>query len=215
MSYDQTNGYGQRNAPWIGEKDCNVSLSIIFYPNFLPSEMAFYLSMAIALAVKKAVEEIAKIPAYIKWPNDLMLNDRKVAGILIETSFQESWIEKAFCGIGLNVNQEEFGEIKELATSIKQVKQISFDLDEASLTLLEWVEKYYLQLKAGRYKEIRDDYNNALHRKGEMIELKRKDNSYFKAMVIGVTDDGRLEVQLENGESAKFIHGEIQITYNI
>ena len=213
LSYDQTNGYGQRNAAWMGEKGSNVALSIILYPNFLSYINAFYLSLAVAISVKKAVEQISGKSAYIKWPNDLMLDDRKVGGILIETSFQNSGIEKAYCGIGLNVNQTQFGDLKAKATSLLLSTGITYDLDEVSIKMMEWIEKYYLQLKAGKHKEILEEYNQSLHQKDEIVYLKRMDNNYFNAKLLRVNEEGRLELQMENNTQETFLHGEIQITY--
>lgn len=214
LSYDQTNGYGQRNAPWIGEKGSNIALSLILYPNFLSYNKAFFLSMAIALSVKKAVDQCLHLTTHVKWPNDLMLNERKVAGILIETSLNNSAIEKAFCGIGINVNQQEFGELNHIATSMKIATGLNFELDEVSKVLMEWIEKYYFQLKAGRYTEVLQEYNDVLHRKGELIDLRKQNEGIFKAKLLGVTEEGKLELQLADGTISTFLHGEVQINYS-
>lgn len=213
LSYDQTDGYGQRNAPWIAEKGSNVALSIILYPNILSYINAFYLSMSVALSVKKAVEQITDKTAFIKWPNDLMLDDRKVSGILIETSLQNSGIEKAFCGIGLNVNQKDFPGLEEVATSLSVSNGKIYDLDKVSMTLMEWIEKYYLQLKAGKYKEILTEYNDSLHQLNNIITLKRRDDTYFNAKLLGVSEEGKLELELDDKTITSFLHGEVQITY--
>ena len=83
LSYNQTAGYGQRNNSWETQNGLNIALSLVLLPAFLNPDKQYYLSMAVALAVKKAVEELSQQKVKLKWPNDIMVGDRKISGILI------------------------------------------------------------------------------------------------------------------------------------
>lgn len=213
LSYNQTGGYGQRNASWQARPEAGVAISLIFYPAFLTGSNQFLLSMAMALAVKTAVRNLTGKACLIKWPNDIMVDGKKVSGILIETHISEQNIEYAIVGIGLNVKQQDFGDLDGLAASLEQLTGNSYDMDRVSCTLMEWVEKYYLSLRGRRYDEIVRSYNESLYRKDQWVELYDRDNEVFPAMIRSVDDHGRLIVTIEDGTDAKFVHGSIRIKY--
>lgn len=109
---DQFAGKGQLGATWKSELGENIAVSILFSPTFLEPKQIFYFNKAIALAVRDCVEYFMgkqpeqKIKVSIKWPNDILVGDRKVAGVLIENIFRANTIENSIVGIGINVNQE-------------------------------------------------------------------------------------------------------------
>lgn len=108
MAREQTAGRGQRGNSWEAEPGRNVTLSLMLRPEGLPAVRQFEVSEAVALGVADAVEELGIGDVRVKWPNDIYVGDRKIAGILIENSLTGPMIGRSIAGIGLNVNQREF-----------------------------------------------------------------------------------------------------------
>jgi BirA family biotin operon repressor/biotin-[acetyl-CoA-carboxylase] ligase len=105
---EQTNGRGQRGSSWTAFKGDNLLASIIVYPNFLPPDETFMLSRITALAIRDAIEALTDKDVFIKWPNDIIIGDKKVCGILIENNWSDFKIQSAIIGFGINVNQDKF-----------------------------------------------------------------------------------------------------------
>ena len=103
----QTHGKGQGGNTWLSDKDLNLLFSLILKPDFLPAYKQFYLSMSIASGIHDCMADLG-IRSWIKWPNDILIQDKKVAGILIENTIQFQNIQTSIVGIGLNVNQVTF-----------------------------------------------------------------------------------------------------------
>src|SRR5690606_33679434 len=104
----QLRGKGQRGNTWITEDSRNLTLSILHKPSFLLPRNQFYLNVVTALGVQQAVSRLLKVPVFVKWPNDIMTEGGKLAGVLIENQLQGQAITHSIVGIGLNVNQLQF-----------------------------------------------------------------------------------------------------------
>lgn len=109
MALEQTAGRGQRGNSWEAAPGLNITLSILLMPGELPAVRQFEISEAVALGVADLLIELGVSRVAVKWPNDVYVADRKIAGILIENSLTpRSTIARSIAGIGLNVNQTEF-----------------------------------------------------------------------------------------------------------
>ncbi|HMY84450.1 MAG TPA: biotin--[acetyl-CoA-carboxylase] ligase [Saprospiraceae bacterium] len=212
MTYDQLSGYGQRESRWVGDKGKSVSLSTILYPVFLSPVQQFYLSMAVALAVRRSVAILSEQPTYIKWPNDIMIRGKKVSGILIETVLRMSKVKCAFIGIGINVKSRSFGDIDNKAISLEDVSHHTFDQDEVAKILMENIEQYYLKVKSGKYDTIFDEYNNHLYRRGEEIMLENSQGGDFAAKLIGVNKLGMIRLEVDQ-LTQEYVYGAVRIKY--
>lgn len=212
MTYDQLAGYGQRESAWVGDGRKSVALSTILYPVFLSPVQQFYLSMAVALAVRQAVSFFSEKPANIKWPNDIIVSSKKISGILIETILRMNKVKCAFIGVGLNVLERSFGNIEYKAISLKEVSDKVFDLDEVAKSLMENIEKYYLKVKSGKYETILNEYNENLFRRGEEISLEDSHGEGFTARLIGVNKLGMIQLEVDN-ETKEFVYGAVRIRY--
>ena len=194
-SFNQINGKGQRGKKWISEPYKNTCIS--FYFRVLkPSE---YILLKISLYTALTVLEVLKsydIPDLkIKWPNDIMSGNRKIAGILIETTLIKNKINDLIIGIGLNVNQTDFDTIKE-ATSMKILKNKSFNLHMISEQFIE------------KFSSFEDKISNLL--KDKLVEKfcshlygireKRKfviGEKVVEGIILGITDNYMLNVELD------------------
>ncbi|MCC6460970.1 MAG: biotin--[acetyl-CoA-carboxylase] ligase [Saprospiraceae bacterium] len=197
----QSAGRGQYGSQWLSTPGDNLTLSLILYPQWLNPGASFRLSEAVALAVWDAVHQClpADFPLHLKWPNDIYLQGRKTAGILIQNAFSGTQWQYAIVGIGLNVNQGVFPPELPTATSLQLAAQQRFDLEQVADTLLECLEHRYLQLKAGQTAALRREYHSRLLGMGEERQFAEPEGSVFTGRIEQVEDDGRLAIRTTEG----------------
>jgi BirA family biotin operon repressor/biotin-[acetyl-CoA-carboxylase] ligase len=205
-TFRQTLGRGQRQKQWESEDFANLTFSIIFYPVFLSVSRQFQLSKAIALGVSDFVKNVVKTEnVKIKWPNDIYVGDKKIAGILIENSVSGNKISSAVIGIGLNVNQEKFSAEIQNPVSLKIITEKELDLEKCFQELCVAVEARYMQLKAGKENVINEQYHKALYGLNEQREF-IIDNKNTIAEIVGVDDLGRLKLNEGGNITAHDLH---------
>lgn len=206
----QTEGRGQRQAVWQSSEGENILCSFILYPEFLRAEDSFYLSMVIALAIHDLLENHLQTDVFIKWPNDIIVKNKKIAGILIETSWSEGRLTSAIAGIGLNVNQLSFGVQK--AISIRNITGKISDCNLITESLSAQIEKYYIRLKTGRYIELAETYKSRLYLLDRQADYE-SDGNVFQGKCRGVDQSGKLRLELGDGSIRVFDHKEIRLVY--
>ena len=190
----QTKGRGQRNNAWVTDKGVNLTLSIILLPTFLRAMDQFYLNMAISIGIAGCIQKlIPQEEVKIKWPNDIMVGDKKVCGILIENQLTGQHIQHSVVGIGLNVNQTHFEFDK--ASSLCLLSKKFFLLSELLERLLEQIEANYLLLRNSQFKKLHDSYLSKMYWFGEPHNFSDSHGS-FEGQIIGVDEIGRLRIQL-------------------
>lgn len=203
---NQTAGRGQLGSQWHSAPDANLLLSIILYPTWLEAQAQFYLSMAVALALHETLTAMAppaapgayRLTPTIKWPNDVYIEDKKVAGILIQNALTGAQLQSSIVGIGLNVNQKQFSPDLPNPGSLALAYGEAFDLDALAERLFECLERWYLQLKAGHRAAILAAYEEKLWRRGQASRFERTaDGSVFEGMIWGVSEQGMLRVETE------------------
>lgn len=212
----QSAGRGQFGSKWVAEPGANLTLSVILYPTNVPVQAQFRLSEAIALAVWDTVDKVLSaggehLPGIsIKWPNDIYIGSRKAAGILIQNTLNGQYLQSSVAGIGLNVNQTDFPPEAPNATSLCLMAGQPFDLEAVAGILFEQIERRYLQLKAGRFAALRDEYCAHLLGLGEVKQFGRPDGSRFTGIIRGVAENGRLVILID-GVEALFDIKEVQL----
>lgn len=199
----QQQGRGQRGTTWQSERGKNLTLSILLKPTFIKADEQFALNKAISLGVMDFIaEHIARAEnesgkkVKIKWPNDIYIGNKKVAGILIENSVIRDCLIQSVVGIGINVNQEEFPPDIPNATSLKNETGKEIILLTAFEQLAFCIEKRYLQLRSC-LKEIDADYLRNLYRFNEWSDyrfMKEKIN----ARISGISVHGKLLLKKRN-----------------
>lgn len=209
ITNNQSRGKGQLGNAWITEPGKNLTLSIVVRPNFLAIQDQFYLTMATSLALVDLLKGLAAEKAiHIKWPNDILMDRKKVCGILIENQLQGTSITQTIVGIGLNVNQSQFHLAQ--ATSMKIVTGLEYDLNEVMASLCEKFEAWYLQLRDGRIDQIKQAYLANLFLHGQNSNF-MDSTGLFNGTIMGVDAAGRLMVE-KNGQvvyyNTKEIHHE-------
>lgn len=192
----QTAGRGQRGNQWEAAPGENLTLSVVWRPAFLPAADQFLLSQAVALAVHDWLTSLLGPDPQlrVKWPNDIFFGNQKLGGILIENTLSGTKIQHSIVGIGVNVNQRDFG--LPTATSLSQLTGRAYDLPTLAARLLESLERRYLQLRAGRISSLRTEYLRVLYRFQEEHEYEAGGRA-FRGQIVGVDETGRLALAVQ------------------
>ncbi|HTF02384.1 MAG TPA: biotin--[acetyl-CoA-carboxylase] ligase [Bacteroidia bacterium] len=205
----QTRGKGQRGNSWESQPGQNITCSVILRPVFLEPVKQFDLTRAVSLALTDVLLDI--IPQHevkIKWPNDIFVDDRKIAGILIENILNGNQLNYSVVGIGLNVNQVDFISGGAGATSLRMVTGNAFELDGILKMICAAVEVRYLQLRGRKEDKLDEEYFSRLFKAG--ITSKFTDfSAIFEATIVDVTHDGLLVLKDCNGLDRKFAMKEV------
>ncbi|MEL0645075.1 biotin--[acetyl-CoA-carboxylase] ligase [Olleya sp. Ti.3.14] len=191
----QTNGRGQMGTLWQSQPFKNLTFSVYKKLNLFPFESQFYISMSVALAIIKALEQLNIPKLSIKWPNDILSANQKMCGVLIENVIKQSVIESSIIGIGLNVNQLDFNGLPQ-ASSLKSVTGVNYDLDEILHLILKQLE-IQLDLLGKDTNSIKSQYESYLFRKEKPSTFKTAEG-LFSGIIKGVSEHGLLEVLIED-----------------
>jgi BirA family transcriptional regulator, biotin operon repressor / biotin---[acetyl-CoA-carboxylase] ligase len=200
----QKKGRGQQASSWVSEKGKNLTFST--FVSFLSLELKRqrYLNFAISLAVLETLNNFNVSNLRIKWPNDILVGDHKIAGILIENSIYNSQIQSSIIGIGLNVNQETFASFHRKATSLKICMQKEFDLELVLQSILESLVRAIALLNEGSFDLLEQQYLHYLYKKNVPTTFKNSKNILFMGMIQGVSSEGKLQILLENSTVKEF-----------
>lgn len=164
-------------------------------------QQAFLLNMSVAIAVVRAVEDVLiehslTEELYIKWPNDILINNKKVGGILIENVLQGQQIAKSVIGIGLNVNQIEFEGLPK-ASSLKNIIKKNLDMEQLMKRIINNLEKELTVIENFSFEEIYNVYRNYLFRLEKVSTFRSPEGIHFMGIIKGVTSIGELIVATE------------------
>lgn len=187
----QTQGRGQRGNGWETAEGKNLTMSLLLKPNFLSIKDQFYLTIAVSLGVHDFLVDRLVGDVKIKWPNDVMVGEKKITGILIENTLAGEKLQQSVVGIGLNVNQKLFSVAT--ATSMALEGNKEFDLSTVLNGLMEKLEKRYLQLRSGKEEELKEAYLENLYRIGEEHTFIANNQSLI-GKIEGVDEAGKLKI---------------------
>ena len=149
LAEKQHAGKGRKDRTWQSAKGLNLTFSILLLKESLTSININHLNFAASLAVANAIENLFQLKTELKWPNDVLINKKKVAGILTETSIKGSKVERAVIGIGLNLNQIIFqGEFNFPPTSLKLELREDVDRENMLAEILNNFEELLLELES-------------------------------------------------------------------
>ena len=206
---DQYAGKGQLTNIWESAAHKNVSLSVILYPSFLNVASQFTFNMAISIAVFHTIESSTSDKVKIKWPNDIYINNHKVAGILIQNQIHGKKISTSIVGIGINVNQESFVSDAPNPISIYNVEGKYVDLDLFKKSLFKNLTRQYHALRLGAYRQLKNTYHDLLYQKDQLCKYQINGGETVNGSIIGVNDHGLLKVLID-GQIHQFGFKEIK-----
>lgn len=208
---EQTKGKGQMGTSWQTEAGKNLTFSIFRKVQRVTIDQQFYVTMAASLAVKEVLQKLLIKNITVKWPNDILSDKQKICGILIESVIKKGKLDALILGVGLNVNQTDFGNIPR-ATSIKEQTGIHFDLQEILNMLLEQFHHFVALLLQEDLDVIKMAYEADLFRKNKPSTF-IKNKQQFVGIIQGVTPQGKLMILEEDDVLNEYDLKELQLLF--
>lgn len=211
IAESQNRGKGRLGRVWFSPPYVNLYLSIILRPK-IPPHQASLITLLAAVATAKAIERCAELKPLIKWPNDLLLGGRKIAGLLNEIQSETDRIHFVILGIGVNLNLDEETfpkEIRSLATSIKRETGQSISRKEFLTMLLQQLEEGYDRF----LKEGGDPVLKAWKERAQLEGKTVKVTSFGETLsgtAVDIDSDGALLLKMEDGHQKRIVAGDIE-----
>lgn len=199
LSFYQTSGKGQKGNVWESEPGSNMLASVILFPDFLEPSNLQLINQAVAVSVCTALRNYSGCEFKIKWPNDIIFGEYKIAGILIENSIREKLCVHSIVGVGINLNQEVFNAYKPKAISLKNI--INKTIDSIPEFTIKWrnvLIEYFEMIRGGNEGMIAESYSQLLFGLGEERWFEY-DGIRTKGIITGVTKEGYLQIQTDTG----------------
>lgn len=190
----QTAGRGRRGRNWVSPEGCGIWMSLLLKPDMLPGN-ASMLTLVMALAVQRALEKTAHVTAQIKWPNDLVVNGKKICGILTEMSAQMDEINYIVVGVGINANMEEFPqECRDVATSVYLETGAKVRRADLVASVMEQFEfGYDIFMRTQDLSGLMDAYNACMINEGREVRV-LDPKKEFTGIAMGINERGELMV---------------------
>ena len=207
----QTAGKGRRGRTWESPAGENIYMSALLRPTF-DASLAPMLTLCMAYSVVKGLEAKGFEDVKIKWPNDLVINGKKVCGVLTEMQMNGSQIESVIVGVGINVNVQAFPEeLISKATSLYLEGKRKINLEELIKEVVEEFFSVYGQFCEEKdLSFIQDEYNELLINKGKEVRVLEPENEYT-AYAKGISRTGELLVVMEDGTEKEIYAGEVSV----
>jgi len=191
---EQTRGRGLDKNSWESEPGKNLTFSVLLKPQFLRADQQFMLNKSVSLAIFDFIRNhVGSHKVCIKWPNDIYVENLKVAGVLISNTIIGNKLLNSVAGIGVNINQDKFSELTRNPVSLKHILKKELDLELAFQNLLYWLEYRYEQLRNHQVNKINSDYLGSLYRINELHFFIYK-GEILSARITGVSDYGHLQI---------------------
>jgi BirA family biotin operon repressor/biotin-[acetyl-CoA-carboxylase] ligase len=208
----QTEGRGQMGTVWNSENSKNLMFSVFRDTSKIQLEHPFLISMVTSLAILKALQRFSISRLSIKWPNDILSEDKKICGILIESVIKQNSLSNTIIGVGLNVNQTDFKNLPK-ASSLKLITGNVFDLEEVLFEIVKNLKYYFSILKGDGYNALKADYEACLFRKDKPSTFRDDMGLIFSGYIKSVTLFGNLQILLEDDIIKEFDLKEVSLMY--
>lgn len=212
MAQFQSAGRGQRGSAWESERGSNLLVSYLLLPASLQANEHFSFNQAMCLGVRDFVARHTSLPVRIKWPNDIMVGNGKIAGLLIENSIRGSVIHQSIVGIGININQRRFGNYSPQPVSLSMLNDKNYDLHECLHELSQSIGKWYTIFTIGNKRMIRESYSESLFRIGEPA-IYETGGRRFTGTIQGTMPNGELVIVQEDGFEYIFKNKEVKFIF--
>jgi len=206
----QTHGKGRLGREWSSSPGVGICASFILKPDITPPE-APRITLLTAVAVAEAIWEKAHIVAMIKWPNDILIQGKKVCGILTEMSSEPDSVNYIIVGIGINVNNDEFPEeLQSKATSLKIEVGREINRIELMAGVLERMEYYYRSGLGPGFDKVIKRWRELSCNLGKAVKIIGR-KEIFEGIALDVDSNGALIVKKDNGEIVKVLSGDVSL----
>ena len=206
-----TQGKGRRGRNWFSPLGTSVYMSLLLKPELDPSKVSM-LTLVQALAVSRGIEDTCGIAPQIKWPNDILVNEKKICGILTELRMEKNGINSVIIGTGINLNQTEFpSAIGDIASSLKKETGRTISREEVIGNIMIRFEYYYgCFLKTENLSLLREEYNARLINGGRKVKV-LDPKGEFRGEALGINELGELLIKREDGKIIPIYAGEVSV----
>ena len=212
---NQTKGKGQMGAKWESESGKNLIMSALVKDFLYDNEQVFNLSLIVSLSVIEALKSLNIPDLSIKWPNDIMSYNKKIGGILIENTIKSDGRIVSVVGLGLNVNQTNFGELPN-ASSLSVISGHPFNKELLPALIIEKIQQKIASWESNSA-IFWNEYFNTLFRKGIPMPFKSLNSDAsgqnFMGIIQGVSSVGKIQILLEDDSVSEFDIKEVQMLY--
>jgi len=208
----QTHGKGQMGENWSSEASKNLICSIFKDSSKVLIKNQFYISIVTSLAIMKTLQHFSVQKLNIKWPNDILSENKKICGILIENVIKNNKLQASIIGIGLNVNQTNFKDLPK-ASSLKIITGRVFNLDELLSHILKNLKYYFAYLEKGEFNNLKKEYESMLFKKDKPATFIDAYGEMFSGFIKGISSTGKLQVELEDVVLKEFDLKEVKLLY--
>lgn len=207
----QVAGKGRRGRGWVLPPGSAIAMSLLLKPTIEPSR-ASMITLVMAMAVASAINQETGLQADIKWPNDIVVNRKKVCGILTEMTMEADYIQDVIVGVGINVNNDVFPEeLQETATCLMTECGHRVSRSNIIIAVMEAFEEYYGQfLEAGDLSGLKDAYNQMLVSLDHEVRV-LDPKGEFDGISKGINERGELLVEKAGGECVQVYAGEVSV----
>ena len=202
MAQFQDDGRGQRGAVWQSKSGENLLFSAILDGSLMKECPPFYLSKCVAVSIKDTLSFFLKHKIHLKWPNDVLVERRKIAGVLIESQWKGNNLFSSIIGVGLNVNQTHF-EYGFDATSMKLLSANDYDLKEVLQVLCTKLNFNFNRILSKEYSDLQQDYLSSLYKYNEKTHFKIGDK-LEEVVLKDVNENGMVSLEMLGGKIKEY-----------
>jgi len=202
----QKKGRGRMNRDWQSPKHKGVYLSLILRPEISPNEIS-KITLMVAVSVAKTIRAKTGLSALIKWPNDILIDGRKVCGILTDMSAESDIVKFLVIGIGININSK-IQDLPDSATSLREFFGEKVDRIDFTRALLEELDSHYLDFMQQGFGAILEEWRNFSATLGSRVKVDFK-NRHIEGQAMDVDESGALLVRLDNGFIERILSGDV------
>ncbi|MDR2147428.1 MAG: biotin--[acetyl-CoA-carboxylase] ligase [Tannerella sp.] len=203
----QTSGRGQQGNSWVSEAGMNLTFSVLLKPESFPASRFFSILETVSLSVRNVLMQYVD-NVTVKWSNDIYCHDRKISGILIENTIAAGLIVKSVAGIGINVNQTQFGDGAPNAVSLAMLLGKPIDCMEVMERFQHEFARQYDRLTDALFDEIHTDYRSVLYRK-DGFHPYRDVAGVFDARIADIEPGGILVLERADGTLSRYAFKEV------
>ena len=208
----QTRGRGRLGRKWLSPARRGLWFSVLLRPDLRP-QAATQLTVAAATALCRAIRAQTELTPQVKWPNDILINGRKVAGVLTELAAEIDHVKHLILGIGVDVNLKasEFpAELKKVATSLKIESGRHLNRIDLAAAILRELDADYHRIQRGRFAEVADEWEEQCITLGHRVRI-HIGNREITGRAEALDDDGALLVRTEHGHLERIIGGDVML----
>ena len=205
----QYGGRGQRMNKWYSSYGKNLLCSLFYRPLDINTDRIFLINQVVSLAVLKTIRKFNNEKCLIKWPNDILSVNKKIAGILVENSLSSDKINHSIIGVGININQVFFKSLPN-ATSIKKISNKNIVVERVLNELINSYNYYFTKINNIKY--INDQYNqNIFGKQGCRFIINGKERS---GKIISISNTGIIKLKTDSKETGTFDSRRVKLLYD-